>query len=313
MPPLADFLNAGKLVRVRPAGALTAYSSYGIALVSLLVEEAAGRRYEEFVRDTVFAPLGMRSARFMRAAGDEAGVAKGYAVEDGAATRVDYEFYVTTGAASAVCTIADMARVGAMLLGAGAAQSVRVLSPTLAGEMLRQQASVHPKVPGWGLGVQLDAAGDRAIVEHGGDIAGFACLLTLVPDLGIGFFTVHHGEGGDLRFRVRDAVLGAIAPFTPQKPTPDPAAAGRLADYVGRYRSTLECFSCAVDGAANAFPCTLGPRGGTLKFWGQTWVPVGDELFVREDGAKRLGFARGGDGQVTTVSGGAWRVAVKIK
>jgi CubicO group peptidase (beta-lactamase class C family) len=311
-PRLADFLNGGKLVRIRPAGELTAYSSYGIAIVSALIGDVSGEEYEDFVSDTVFAPLRMRAALFMRQEGDERGVAQGYAIDDGTAKRVGHEFYVTTGAASAVCTIGDMAKVGAMLLSRGAAQNARVLSTTLATEMMRQQATVHPKVPGWGLGVQLDLFGNRAVAEHGGDIGGFACLLTLVPALGLGFFTVHHGEGGDLRFRVREAVLEAIAPFTAEKPRPDPAAARRLPDYFGRYRSTLECLSCAGDGSANAFRCAPGEAPQTLSLWGQTWIPVGGDLFVRDDGVRRLGFARGADGRVTAVTGGAWRVAAKI-
>lgn len=312
MPRVSDFLAKDKLRRVRPAGQLTAYSSYGMALVSVLIEDASRSAYEAYVRDALFEPLAMRSARFMRTANDASGVARGYAIDDGKATRVDHEFYVTTGAASAVCTIGDMARLGTMVLKHGAVGAGRVLSSALAKEMLRQQASVHPLVPGWGLGVQLDAVGNTMIAEHGGDIAGFSCLLTLLPDIGIGFFTVHHGEGGDLRFRVRDAVIAAIAPFTPEKPTPDPAAARALASYVGRYRSTLECFTCAGDPGENAFVCKLGPNGNTLELWGQTWVPVGGDLFVREDGAKKLGFARNRDGRVTAVSGGAWRVGVKI-
>lgn len=312
MPRVSEFLAGDKLRRVRPAGQLTAYSSYGIAIVSALIEDATQSAYETYVQDVLSKPLGMRSARFMRVASDANGVARGYAIDDGKATRVDHEFYVTTGAASAVCTVGDMARVGVMLLKHGAMGTTRVLSSTLVTEMLRQQASVHPQVPGWGLGVQLDAIGKTAIAEHGGDIGGFSCLLTLLPSVGVGFFTVHHGESGDLRFRVRDAIIAALAPFAPSRPAPDAAAERGLAAYAGRYRSTLECFSCAGDPGQNAFACKLGANGKTIELWGQTWVPVGGDLFVRDDGAKKLGFARNRDGRVMAVSGGAWRVAVKI-
>lgn len=304
-PPerLQDFLNR-KLVRVRPAGQLTAYSSYAIAVTQQLIEDVAGGRYEDFVRETVFAPLGMPSARFVLRAADLSNLAAPYVIDDGRATRTEYEFYITTGASSACATTADMARFGAALLNRGR----HLLSARRDSEMLRQQATVHPGVPGWGLGFQLDVVGGQSIAEHGGDIGGFASLLTLVPEAGVGFFTVHHGEGGDLRYRVRSAALARIAPETARAPT---AAAGvRLQDYVGRYRSTLEAFSDPID------PDTLfqvaSNDAGALELWGQTWIPVGGNLFVRDDGLRRLGFARGADGQVNAVSGGSWRVAVKV-
>jgi hypothetical protein len=51
---------------------------------------------------------------------------------------------------------------------------------------------------------------------------------------------------------------------------------------------------------------------GTLALWGQRWVPVGGDLFVRDDGKRRLGFARDAQGRVSAVSAGSWRVADRI-
>lgn len=302
MPALADFLNA-KLVRIRPAGELTAYSSYGIALASAMMEEATGLAYEAFAERAVFRPLGMQASRFMRKRSDEAGVAAAYAIEDGRASRIPHELYVTSATSSAVCTLDDVARFGAMLLGgAGSA-----LSQATRNEMLRQQATVHPKIPGWGLGVQRDRFGALELVEHGGDIGGFSCLLTLVPEKAIGVFTVHHGEGGDLRFRVRDEMLNVLAPqgFAPPS---SPAGAIDLSDFAGKYRSTLECMSCGDSG--DPFEATAGDH--SLALWGRNWIAAGADYFLRDDGMRAIGFARNGAGAVRAVSGGSWRVAVKV-
>lgn len=304
-PPerLQDFLNR-KLVRIRPAGQLTAYSSYAIAVTQQLIEDIAGGRYEDFAREAVFSPLGMSSAHYVLHRTDLPALAAPYVLEDGRAVRSEHEFYITTGASSACATTGDMARFGIALLDRGAA----MLSARADAEMLRQQATVHEGVPGWGLGFQLDVVGGRNIAEHGGDIGGFAALFTVVPEAGVGFFTVHHGEGGDLRYRVRSAALARIAPSSPEAVTPVPGA--RLDDYVGRYRSTLEAFSDPVD-PETLFEITRN-EAGALDLWGQTWAPVGDDLFVRDDGLRRLGFARAADGRVDAVSGGSWRVAVKV-
>jgi CubicO group peptidase (beta-lactamase class C family) len=306
---LADFLNR-KLVRIRPAGQLTAYSSYAPTVVQQLIEDVAGGRYEDYVREAIFEPLGMRSARFVLRAPDLAGVAAPYDIDDGQATRrSEYEFYITTGASSACATAADMGRFGAALLRHGAGDRTRILSSRAASAMLRQQATVHPAVPGWGLGFQLDQVGGRWIAEHGGDIGGFASLFTLIPEAGIGFYTVHHGEGGSLRHRVRSAALASVAPETPQAPTPNAEAAARLREYAGRYRSTLEELSQPVD-PETLFEVSAGE--GTLQLWGQTWIPVGADLFVRDDGLRKLGFARDAEGRVMALTNGSWRVLLKV-
>lgn len=306
-PPerLQDFLNR-KLARIRPAGELTAYSTYGIAVAQQLIEDITRSRYEDYARDVVFRPLGMSSAHYVLHSTDLTALASPYVIDDGRAARSEHELYITTGASSACATPRDMARFGAALLDSGE----RLLPARVKANMLRQQATVHPGVPGWALGLQLDSVGGRVIAEHGGDIGGFAALLTLAPDAGVGFFTVHHGEGGDLRFRVRSAALARVAPETARPPVGDPAAATLLPDYVGRYRSTLEAFTDPID------PDTLFEVTRTseaLQLWGQTWIPVGGDLFVRDDGLRRLGFARNSSGHVMAVSGGSWRVAVKVE
>jgi hypothetical protein len=51
---------------------------------------------------------------------------------------------------------------------------------------------------------------------------------------------------------------------------------------------------------------------GTLGLWGQQWVPLERDLFVRTDGERLLGFARDQAGRVAVVSGGSWRVADRL-
>jgi hypothetical protein len=120
---------------------------------------------------------------------------------------------------------------------------------------------------------------------------------------------VHHGEGGNLRYRIRSAALGRLAPESPQAPALNAEAATRLQDYVGRYRSTLEELSQPAD-PESLFEVTA--NGSTLRLWGQTWIPVGDDLFVRDDGLRKLGFGRDENGHVFALTNGAWRVLVKV-
>jgi hypothetical protein len=51
---------------------------------------------------------------------------------------------------------------------------------------------------------------------------------------------------------------------------------------------------------------------GTLLLWGQTWVPIRKDLFVRDDGKRLLGFARDEENRIVSVTGGSWRVADRL-
>jgi hypothetical protein len=83
-----------------------------------------------------------------------------------------------------------------------------------------------------------------------------------------------------------------------------------LRQYAGRYLSSLACHSCA---ASEEGVFTVEANGdGTLSLWGQTWIPFGRDLFIREDGKRFLGFRRDRRGVPVAVTGGSWRVADRI-
>jgi hypothetical protein len=161
--------------------------------------------------------------------------------------------------------------------------------------------------------MQMDRVNEVELAEHGGDIGGFSALFALLPGKRSGLFIVHHGEGGDLRFRVKQALLDALYPQTspPAVRAPDPKATPALAAYAGRYISSIACRSCAGSDE-EAFQVEVN-AGGTLSLWGQTWLPLGDDLFVRDDGKRTLGFARNATGEVISVTGGSWRVADRLE
>ena len=311
-PRLGKFLD-GRLVRYRAPGLYTAYSSYGIALVGVAIEDASGLTYEEFVRRRILAPCDMTTARIMQRRGDEQGVATPYEMEDGRATRVAHEWYVTAPTSSLVSSVPDMARFAMMHLADGRCGGEQVLSARLAQAMRTQQATIHPAVPGWGYAFQLDVHNGRQLAEHGGDIAGFSSLLVLIPGERSAFFIVNHGQGNDLRFRVKSALLDALYPGPKAHAVPraDPARAAGLGEYAGRYLSSFACHTCDADPEQD-FVVSVRDDGA-LELWGQEWLPLERDLFVRADGERLLGFARDNRGRVAVVSGGSWRVADRVE
>jgi CubicO group peptidase (beta-lactamase class C family) len=310
-PDMAAFLT-DRLVRYRAPGELTAYSTYGMALVGVLVEDATGQSYADYVVQHILKPAGMNHAWIMTAQGDEKGVATPYEVEDRRAEAIPHEWYVTTPTSSMVASVSDMARLLLIHLANGNAGANRLLTPELTHAMQTQQATIHPDLPGWGLGFQLDRVNGKSLAEHGGDIAGFSSLFSLIPEENAGFFIVHHGESGDLRFRVKQSLMDALYPLkvAADVPVPNPKNIERLAEYSGRYISSFACRSCP-EAAEQAFSVTV-EVDGTLSLWGQKWVPLRRDLFIRDDGKRLLGFARDSGGRVVSVSGGSWRVADRL-
>jgi CubicO group peptidase (beta-lactamase class C family) len=307
---MAAFLK-DKLVRYREPGKLTAYSTYGIALAGVLVEDVSGQNFADYLKQHIFTPAGMSSARVMQHQGDEKGVATPYEIDEGRATTIPYEWYQTPPTSSMVATAADMGRLLMVHLVDERASTAHLLPPQLTRAMHVQQATNHPDLSGWALGFQLDNVNGVAIAEHGGDIAGFSALFVLMPDEHEGFFIVNHGESGDLRFRVKQALLDALYPAgAASVPAADPKKASELVEYAGRYISSITCRTCPLSDD-QVFVVKMQPNG-TLSLWGQTWVPLRRDLFIRDDGKRLLGFARDQQKKIVSVTGGSWRVADRL-
>ena len=304
LQPLARFLRT-RLVRAGAPGETTRYGSYGIALAGVLIEDVSGVSYAEYLRREIFAPLGMRQTTIdlPPGAGD---VATPYEAAGDSVRATRYEWYHTSPTSSLVSTVDDMAKFAALHLDA-APGGTRVLGRATVREMAAQHASVHPRVPGWGYGWQRNDANGRHVVEHGGDIGGFASLVTLLPDEGFGIVVVHHLEGSSLRFTLKQALLDRFFPDrrTPLQPRP---VRRDLRAYAGTYLANNYCRSCA-GGAAGAqrFEITAN-ADGSLGLWGARWREAAPLLFVDESGRRRIGFRRNAPGTVVAVSAGAWKV-----
>ena len=304
VPPMQDFL-AGHLVRHRAAGDYTSYSTYGIALAAAALHDVTGEPYEAYLRRRLFEPLGLTSARIMLRPADARGVAAPYELDDGKARRIGYEWYATPPTSSAALSLEDIGRLLADLTSA----RPRLLSRATLELMTAQQATLDPRIPGWGYGFQLDRANGRGIAEHGGDIGGFAALMSILPRERLAIFTVSHGEGSNLRFRIRQAVLDALYPAPP--PAAPPAVKVDVAPYLGTYRASFRCHSCAEPPPVPEFAVEADGKGG-VSLWGTDWTPIGADGFADPETGRRIVFLRGPDGTVTAVAGGAWRVGERV-
>jgi CubicO group peptidase (beta-lactamase class C family) len=284
--PLAEFLRT-RLVVVRTPGEVTSYSTYGITLAGLLVEELSGMRYEDYERERIWRLLGMTRTNITVPPELKPDLAIGYELIKGKLEPQAWEWYHTTPASSINSTALDMARFAIAHLD----EDVRLLSRRSMREMHRTQVTMHPRLPGWALGFIEDRIGNQRVIEHGGSVAGFSSQLVLIPESREGFYLVSQFEQGHFRDEVKEELLKHFFPRANERQTvPAPRPSERVKTLAGRYVWTTSCHTCTPRSAP--FILQLKVSGdGTIEFAGNRWIEVEPFLFVQKDGTGYI-FAR---------------------
>ena len=310
--PSGQFLRK-RLVRIHPPGRITSYSTYGMALAGLLVENVSGMPYEDYLRQYIWQPLGMIRTSITPPDAPEA-LATAYEWQGDSLTAIPYEVYQTPSASSILSTAEDMGHFLIAHLQNGRYGASRILSDSTARRMHQRHATMHPLIPGWTLGFQENEVNGHHLIEHGGDIGGFSSLLSLLPEDELGFFVVHHLEGKNLRFDLRQLILDRIFPAVSQPKPPGPPSndADRLRRFAGQYRASIYCHTCRGGGPnVQEFEVTAN-QDGTISVWGERWTELGPLYFVSLDGRKHLGFAEDQAGRIIALTAGSWRVLERM-
>ena len=304
--PLSEFL-ASRLVRVRPPGQTISYSTYGITLAGDLVEEVSGKPIEEYLAENVWRPLGMNRTSINVPSSMAGDVAVGYEHRGDSLEAQAWEWYHTTPASSINSTAADMARYLMAHLGKGRLGNTRMLSEKASVEMLSQQVTMHPKLPGVTLGFWEGTFGDLRVVEHGGNMAGFSAQLVMIPSEDAGFFVVNQFEGSHLRDNLEDALLKHLYPSARARlvvPSPPPDFRKRGDAYAGSYGPITSCHSCKP----RSVPLILEVKneGDALRIAGFRYVEVAPLLFVRDNGAAYVSFRADSSGAIVEMHPGSF-------
>ena len=306
---LDKFLE-GRLVRVRPPGRITAYSTYGITLAGELVEEVSGETFESFLRRSIWEPLGMRRTSIHVPDSLRDDLAIGYELAGASLAAQPWEWYHTSPASSINATIADMARFIVAQLPPARPGTTRILSDGALAEMHRQQATMHPSIPGYALGFNEDYVGRLRVLEHGGNMAGFSALMVLVPSHNAGFFVVNQFEGSRLRDDLKWLLLERFFPEARERRTVPstlpPRGQVKPERFAGTYIPLTSCFSCLPVRAGSPMTVTAN-ADGTLGFAGGRWIPVDSLRFVRSNGSGYIVFRADSAGTIEELfAGGPW-------
>ncbi len=236
--------------RIFPPGTTPAYSNYGASLAGYIVQRVSGERFEGYVAQHIFAPLGMTHSTFEQPLpkGWSANMSKGYRTASGPPGQ--YELVQMPPAGALATTGSDLSRFMIAHLQDGEYQGQRILGAATAQYMHSLQFQPAPALPGMALGFYQEPANGHRVIGHAGDTGQFHSDLHLYLDDHVGLYislnSAGTGGAGALGSGLRTSVFRGFtdryfpAPRSAAPPTwADAKTDGRILAgyYVGTGRS----------------------------------------------------------------------------
>lgn len=262
-----------------PMGEAQAYSNSGIWLLGVVVEKASGMKYEDYLDQKIFAPLGMKRSMYCNSTTNVARRAHGYQLMAGTIRRAPLVNYAWVFAPGAVCSTA-----GDLVQWLQALHGGKVLTPQSYAEMTTAATLVDGTPVQYGMGIKVgeDYRGLRYI-GHGGTAPGFRADATWYPDAQMAVVVLMNTSPTNLSpGGVGGALAREVLPWPRKEMT---YYTGDAAELVGTYKQTIggnqtggtiEVTSTAAGLAFSvngSRPETL-PWVGGLKFYAQENVTL---------------------------------------
>ncbi len=169
--PVADIVATfrDKPLEFAP-GERMSYSNSGYVLLGYLIEKISGQSYEQFVKENIFTPLGMKDSGYDSNSAVIARRASGYAPGPGGPVNAGYiNMSIPHGAGALYSTTEDLLRWEQGLFGG------KVLSAA------SLQKMITPFKGDYAFGLFVQTGDGRQRIWHGGGIEGFNTSLAYYP------------------------------------------------------------------------------------------------------------------------------------
>ncbi len=216
------------------------YSNLAVSIAGLVVEEASGQPWEDYVTRNIFEPLGMTASSVDR---DVAGLAVPYGrrMPDGSREQLRFVSARGMGAATGVTsTVEDLAKFVSAQFRKGPRGGPRILSSGSLREMHRVRSIEESWASGYGLGFAVSRINNRTYVGHAGGYPGNMTMTYIQLDDKIGVIVLANYSDAErdilaqqLLASVGQAVVKAATPKRPADEW-DPAWARFAGIYRGR-------------------------------------------------------------------------------
>ena len=219
---------------VRPASSFRsryAYNNLMFVVAGQVIAAASGQSWDDFIRQRIFAPLGMTATRITSVGigpGDNVASphSRGWRLRGElkpiAATRDD----TWAAAAGIKSNLRDLTKWVSVQLDRGRIDEARRLfsdavsrelwqvhTPLRIGDPPAPLAKTRPTFSGYGLGFNLRDYQGRVIVSHTGGLTGMVSLVLMVPSERLGIIVLTNQEEGGafsaIAYHILDSYLGA--------------------------------------------------------------------------------------------------------
>lgn len=221
-------LTADEIIRrirfLKPATSFRSRYAYDNVLYLVpgqLIPAVTGKRWDEFMRERIFVPLGMsRTNVDTHSLLTDADVATPHGRADGKVVPMEQSDHVLSPAGSVISCVSDLAKWVIVQLNRGALPGGgRLFSEAQSKEMWSPQTILpSDNLPAsnfyaYGLGWMLRDYRGRKMVYHTGTLAGSVSRVTMVPDLGLGIVVLTNqeetGAHAAVTWTILDQYLGA--------------------------------------------------------------------------------------------------------
>jgi CubicO group peptidase (beta-lactamase class C family) len=232
-------------VRAKPVAPFRAefhYNNVTYMVGALAAAQAAGSSWDELIQTRLLAPLEMHHSSI-----DHASAMADPARSKGYTWRADLERFEPASprntdaiapAGSIYSSVLDMSNWLRLQLGEGEFAGQRLVSAAALAETHTQQIEMTPGI-GYGLGWMLREWNGKRIVEHGGNIDGFAASVALLPEEELGMVLLTNVGITPLQGTAMNLVFDALLT---DAYLPDAESGEDLSRFVGEYISTLPGF-----------------------------------------------------------------------
>lgn len=209
------------MIRLWSPGEIVMYSTYGITLGGLIIEEKTKQSFENYLLNSIYRPLQMNSTCITVPEELQENVAVGYENSRGTNIAQRWEWYHTTPASS--------------------------VNSTAMAEMLKHQFSMHPKMYGMAYGFFEEYYNNIRFLYHEGNMSGFNSLAVIIPEMNAGFFFVSQHENSSIRNNIQWTILDKYykdSSYIITKPVISLTDPQRARLFEGKYKYNVYCHTC---------------------------------------------------------------------
>jgi CubicO group peptidase (beta-lactamase class C family) len=161
-----------------------AYANHAFATLGQVIEDISGQKFEEYMLEHVFKPLGMDKTDYLLSERVRSELAQGYMVKKGKLVTIPYKRVIIGAAGSIFSSVNQMAKYVSALMNGGANENGRVLKRETLDLMFTGQLKLDPRIFNMGLAYFLldHEYGGHQVAEHSGGWPGFISEMMVAPN-----------------------------------------------------------------------------------------------------------------------------------